>query len=91
MEYTTISIISRRRPRIFPPKKISFFVLTSLVNIENIFSLEPFFGRAFHKEKLEGLILFINTSDYDVLLVRLDISLTIDERHETKTKNRKYF
>jgi hypothetical protein len=71
--------------------KFSFFDLTSLVNVENIFSLEPFFGRAFHKEKLEGLILLINTSDHDVLLKRLDISLTIDERHETKTKKQKRF
>ena len=71
--------------------KFSFFDLTSSVNIENIFSFEPFFGRAFHKEKLEGLILFINTSDHDVLLTGLDVSLIIDERNETKTKKQKRF
>ena len=73
--------------------KLSLFDLPSptSVNIENIFSLEPYFGRVFHKEKLEGLILFINTSDHDVLLTRLDISLSIEERHETKTKKQKKF
>ena len=72
--------------------KFSSFELTpNSVNLENIFSLEPYFGRVFHKEKLEGLILFINTSEHDVLLKKLDVTLTIDEKHETKTKKQKRF
>ena len=50
-----------------------------------------FFEGAFYKEKLEGFILFINTSNPDALLTRLEVSLTIDERYEIKTKKQKRF
>ena len=56
------------------------------VNMENLFSLSSVFGRVFYKEKLEGLLMFTNISDHQVLLYRLEITLTIDEKAETKTK-----
>ena len=73
--------------------KFSNFDMTSQnsVNIENLFSLSNLFGRVFLKEKLEGLIMFTNISNHKVLLSKLDITLTIDEKIETKTKKQKRY
>ena len=73
--------------------KFSNFDITSptSVNIENLFSLSSLFGRVFLKEKLEGLIMFTNISNHEVILSRLDITLTIDEKIETKTKKQKRY
>ena len=73
--------------------KFSNFNITSptSVNIENLFSLSSLFGRVFLKEKLEGLIMFTNISNHEVVLSKLDISLTIDEKIETKTKKQKRY
>ena len=69
--------------------KFSKFSLSpsSFVNIDNMFSFSSYFGRVFHKEKLEGLILFINLSDHEVTLQKVEVTLTIDEKPETKTKS----
>ena len=71
--------------------KFSNFNITSptSVNIENLFSLSSLFGRVFLKEKLEGLIMFTNISNHEVKLSKLDITLTIEEKIETKTKRQK--
>ena len=61
----------------------------SFISIDNLFLLPSTFGRVFHKETLEGLIMFINTSDHEVLLKNLGILLTIDEKPETRTKRQK--
>ena len=68
--------------------KFSNFDMTSStsVNNENLFSITSLFGKVFHKEKLEGLILFTNTSDHEVFLKNLEVILTIEEKPETKTK-----
>ena len=58
-------------------------------NIENLFSICQYFGRVFLKEKLEGLILFTNISEHDIMLKSLDVTLTIDEKPETRTKKQK--
>ena len=73
--------------------KFSNFNITSptSVNIENLFSLSSLFGRVFLKEKLEGLIMFTNISNHEVVLSKLDISLTIDEKIETNTKKQKRY
>ena len=73
--------------------KFSNFNITSptSVNIENLFSLSSLFGRVFLKEKLEGLIMFTNISNHEVVLSKLDIILTIDEKIETKTKKQKRY
>ena len=59
------------------------------ISIENLFSLNQYFGKIFYKEILEGLIIFTNTSEHEVFLRNLDISLTIDEKPETRTTNKK--
>ena len=73
--------------------KFSNFDITSpnSINIENLFSISSLFGRAFHKEKLEGLIIFTNTSDHEVFLKNLEVILKIEEKPETKTKKQKKF
>ena len=58
-------------------------------NIENLFSICQYFGRVFLKEKLEGLILFTNVSEHEILLKSLDVILTINEKPETRTKKQK--
>ena len=68
--------------------KFSNFDLSD-INIENLLSLPSIFGRVFHKEILEGLIMFINTSDNKILLKKLEVLLTIDEKPETRTKKQK--
>ena len=61
----------------------------SCPNNENLFSLVPSFGRVFAKETLEGLITFTNVSEHEVYIKDLEITLKIDERPETKTKEQK--
>ena len=69
--------------------KFSNFELTSSsVNIENLFSFNSFFGRVYYNEKIEGLIMFINTSDHEVVLNSLKVDLTIEEKPETRTKKK---
>ena len=53
---------------------------------ENLFSLSPNFGRVFHKEILEGLLIFKNKSNHEITLKSLIVKILIDERPETKTK-----
>lgn len=71
--------------------KFSDFDLTlpTSPNIENLFSLTPSFGRVFENETLEGLITFTNISEHEVYIKDLEITLKIDERPETKTKEQK--
>ena len=71
--------------------KFSNFSISSngSVNIENLMSLSPYFGKVFCKEKLEGIIILTNTSDHEVTLKKLDVSLTIDDKPETRTKRQK--
>jgi hypothetical protein len=61
----------------------------SNVNIENILYLNPSFGRVFVNETLEGLITFTNVSEHEVYIKDLEITLKIDERPETNTKEQK--
>ena len=58
-------------------------------SLENLLSLSPYFGKVFCKENLEGLIILTNTSEYEVSLKKLDVSLTIDDKPETRTKRQK--
>ena len=71
--------------------KFSNFDLSSPsnVNIDNLFSLTPSFGRVFAKETLEGLITFTNISEHEVYIKDLEITLKIDEKPETNTKEQK--
>ena len=71
--------------------KFSNFNISSngRMNIENLLSLSPYFGKVFCKESLEGLIILTNTSEYEVTLKKLDVSLTIDDKPETRTKRQK--
>ena len=59
------------------------------VGIDNMFSLNPFFGRAFTKETLDGLITFLNVSEHEVYIKDLEITLKIDEKLESGTKEQK--
>ena len=61
----------------------------SNVGIENLFYLNPSFGRVFAKETLEGLITFTNVSEHEVYIKDLQITLKIDEKPETNTKEQK--
>ena len=61
----------------------------SCVNIENLFSLSPSFGRVFTNETLYGLIIFTNVSEHEVFIKDLQITLKIDENQKTKTKEMK--
>jgi hypothetical protein len=61
----------------------------SNVGIENILYLNPSFGRVFAKETLEGLITFTNVSEHEVYIKDLQITLKIDEKPETNTKEQK--
>ena len=61
------------------------------VNIENLFSLTPSFGRVFAQETLEGLITFTNISEHEVYIKDLQIILKIDEKPETNTKEQKKY
>ena len=60
----------------------------SSVNIENLLSFTSFFGRVYYKEKIEGLIMLINTSEHEVVLNSLIVELTIDDKPETKTQKK---
>ena len=73
--------------------KFSNFDLSSPtnVNIENLFSLTPSFGRVFAQETLEGLITFTNISEHEVYIKDLQIILKIDEKPETNTKEQKKY
>ena len=62
---------------IIPPSALPF---------ENFFSLSQNFGRVYHKDLLEGLLLFKNKSDHEVTLKSLEVSIIVDEKIETKTK-----
>ena len=55
------------------------------VNIENLYSLTTSFGKIYANETLEGLIIFINISEHEVVIKDLEITLKIDEKPETKT------
>ena len=57
---------------------------------ENLFSLSPNFGRALHKEKLEGFLTYKNISNHEITIKSLDVYLIIDERPETKTKQQNF-
>ena len=59
------------------------------VNIENLYSLTTSFGKIYANETLEGLIIFINISEHEVVIKDLEITLKIDEKPETKTKEQK--
>ena len=62
---------------------------TSCASINNLFCLSPSFGRVFAKETLQGLITFTNISEHEVYIKDLEITLKIDEKPETKTKEQK--
>ena len=57
---------------------------------ENLFSLSPNFGRALHKEKLEGFLTYKNISNHEITIKSLEVYLIIDERPETKTKQQNF-
>ena len=56
---------------------------------QNLFSLPHNFGRTFLRENLEGLLIFKNKSEHEITLKNLEVSLSIDEKQETKTKKQK--
>ena len=69
--------------------KFTNFDLCNNVGFENLFSLSSSFGKVFLNEKLDGLITFQNTSDNFVTIKDLEISIIIEAKPETKTKENK--
>jgi len=73
--------------KIFPLKnKFSNFNLSRTIGIDNLFTLSSSFGKVFLNEKLDGLIIFANTSDYLITIKNLEISIIIDSKPDTKKK-----
>ena len=65
------------------------FDLSHNVGIENLFTLNSSFGKVFLNEKLDGLITFSNVSDNFITIKDLEISIIIEAKPETKTKENK--
>ena len=61
----------------------------SRIGLENLFSLSPSFGKVFLNETLDGLITFSNISENFVTIKDLEISLIIEAKPETKSKDNK--
>ena len=75
--------------KIFPLKnKFSNFNLSHIIGIENLFTLSSSFGKVFLNEKLDGLIIFTNTSDNFITIKNLEISIIIDSKTDTKKKEK---
>lgn len=71
--------------------KFKNFDIPSLncVSMENLFSLTTSFGKILVNETLEGLMTFSNISEHEVVIKDLEVMLKIDEKQETKTKEKK--
>ena len=63
----------------------------SFFSNQNFLSLFPNFGRVYHQDILEGLLLFKNKSNHEVTLKNLEVCIIVDEKMETKTKKLKIF
>ena len=88
--YNNLNNIEEDQDNPLQNKFLNFdIVLPSCISIDNLFSLSPSFGRVFAKETLEGLITFTNVSEHEVYIKDLEITLKIDEKPETKTKEQK--
>jgi hypothetical protein len=83
------SIDSKEDKEYILKNKFSIFDLCHNVGFDNLFSLSSSFGKVFLNEKLDGLITFQNTSDNFVTIKDLEISIIIEAKPETKTKENK--
>ena len=82
--------IDSKEDKQFPLKnKFSEFDLGHNFGFENLFSLSSSFGKVFLNEKLDGLIIFSNTSDNFITIKDLEISIIIEEKQEDKKKENK--
>ena len=88
--YNDIDNIEEDQENPLQNKFSNFEILpASNMSIDNLFSITPSFGRVFVNETLEGLITFTNVSEHEVYIKDLEITLKIDEKPETKTKEQK--
>ena len=88
--YNDIDNIEEDQENPLQNKFSNFEILpASNMSIDNLFSITPSFGRVFVNEILEGLITFTNVSEHEVYIKDLEITLKIDEKPETKTKEQK--
>jgi hypothetical protein len=67
--------------------KFMNFDLSHNFGIDNLFTLSSSFGKVFLKEKLDGLIIFSNISDYYVTIKDLKISIIIEAKNDTNKKD----
>ena len=66
--------------------KFSTFDIYQPIPSENIFSLNSYFGKVFLHEKLDGLIIFSNTSDNFITIKDLEILIIIETKPDGKAK-----
>ena len=66
--------------------KFSTFDIYQPIPSENIFSLNSYFGKVFLHEKLDGLIIFSNTSDNFITIKDLEILIIIETKPDAKAK-----
>ena len=66
--------------------KFSTFDICQPIPSENIFSLNSYFGKVFLHEKLDGLIIFSNTSDNFITIKDLEILIIIENKPDGKAK-----
>ena len=64
--------------------KFSTFDICQPFSSENFFSLNSYFGKVFLHEKLEGLIIFSNTSDNFITIRDLEILIIIENKPDGK-------
>ena len=69
--------------------KFSNFDINNNIDISNLFTLSSSFGKVFLNEKLDGLITFSNNSDNVITIRDLEISIIIETKPDSKTKDNK--
>ena len=84
--YNDIDNTEEDTDNIIQNKFSDFSILPNNINIENILRIDPYFGKVFLNEKLNGLIMLMNNSELLLNLKKLDMSLTINAKQESKTK-----
>ena len=67
----------------------NFGITDNYLGIDNLFSLNTTFGKIFLNERLDGLIIFSNKSDNDIIMKDLEIIIIIKEKEQKKTLNQR--
>ena len=66
----------------------STFGISRNISIDNLFTLSSSFGKVFLNEKLDGLIIFSNTSENFITIKDLEISIIIESKPDSKGKEK---